>query len=171
MTEIWRSVKGNVDYSVSSFGRIRSEKVYRSTYKGRILFCNPGISGYPVVKIYKEGKFKLRKVHQLVAESFLDTIPGLVQINHIDGNKSNNYVGNLEYVTASENIRHSFRLGLQNVPKGEKHSFSKLSKNQVIAIRKEYAKGAISHTGLSIKYGVNRVTISDLLNKRTWCSV
>lgn len=65
------------------------------------------IYGYPYVSLWRDNKFKHFRVHRLVAEAFIENPYNLPQINHIDENKTNNDVTNLEWCTASQNIRHS----------------------------------------------------------------
>jgi hypothetical protein len=69
-------------------------------------------SGYHFVFIYHNKKKKQEKVHRLVAKCFIPNHKNKPQVNHIDGNKDNNHVSNLEWVTQSENMKHAFRLGL-----------------------------------------------------------
>lgn len=91
------------DYSVSTKGRIYSERFHR--------FLSPYINrwGYQSITI----RNKHFMVHQLVAYSFLGVRPGVsMEVNHIDGNKLNNTISNLEIVTHSENMKHAWRTGL-----------------------------------------------------------
>lgn len=117
--EIWKDVVGYEGlYQVSNFGRVKSLKHIVRT-KGGYTRCSPSKiltncfdNNYYHVRLYKYGKAKLHLVHRLVATSFLQNIDNKTQINHIDGNKLNNNVDNLEWCTPSENIKHAFRIGL-----------------------------------------------------------
>lgn len=110
--EIWKPVKGYEDlYEVSNLGRVKSlERKKRMgncyglhTIKEKIL--SPYDSyGYKRVNLSKDCKYKHCQVHRLVAESFLSKPEGDVEIDHIDGDKSNNNVSNLRRVTHYENI-------------------------------------------------------------------
>jgi len=112
--EIWKDIKDYEGiYQVSNFGRVKSLKRTISHWRGgnsvikeRIL--KGIISDYLVVVLYKEGKQKTKKIHKLVAESFLNHKPcGMnLVVNHIDFNKLNNNVSNLEIVTNRENCNH-----------------------------------------------------------------
>lgn len=82
-------------------------------------------NGYLRVTIYDKGK-KRFLLHRLVASCYLLNNENKSQINHIDGNKLNNSVSNLEYSTQTENIRHAFRIGLRHGKKGENHVSSKI---------------------------------------------
>lgn len=102
--EIWKTIQDtNGKYFVSNFGNVKSIRKHLKK-------CLNGF-GYLVVNIRYDGKTKTRKVHQLVGEAFLSKEDGLV-INHIDGRKINNCVDNLGYCTQSENLKHSYSIGL-----------------------------------------------------------
>lgn len=71
-------------------------------------------TGYHTVTLYDNNrKAKIKSVHRLVAEVFLENKNKYPVINHIDGNKQNNNVNNLEWCTQSHNVKESYRLGLQ----------------------------------------------------------
>lgn len=106
MTNTWSKIRGYDNYSVSSEGNIRND----TTDKSKV--CRFDKYGYPVVDLYSNGKRQTVRVHRLVANAFIPNFDNKSQVNHIDGNKSNNNVNNLEWVTASENMRHSFDMGL-----------------------------------------------------------
>ena len=80
-------------------------------------------NGYMYVTLQKNKKRKTIKVHRLVAENFLENPDNLPQINHIDGNKKNNNVNNLEFCTAKHNMQEAYRLGL--IKGGLKDKFGK----------------------------------------------
>lgn len=90
-------------YAVTSCGKVWS---YRSK---KFLKPSDNGNGYLVVKLYKDGTQKTLRVHRLVAEAYIDNPDNKPQINHIDKNKTHNYVGNLEWSTAKENIQHSVK--------------------------------------------------------------
>lgn len=101
--EIWRDVVGFEGlYSVSNKGRVMS------LMRGKVLKCLIDGMGYPFVILYKaNSKPKQIKIHKLVAESFIDNPEKLPYINHIDENKKNNNVGNLEWCSPSYNTNYS----------------------------------------------------------------
>lgn len=116
MTEIWKDIVGYEGlYQVSNLGRVKSLPKYDR--KGRFHSerikapANNG-TGYLVVNLKHDGKQQMRTVHRLVAEVFLPNDNTSLEINHIDGDKSNNCVNNLEWCTRSENIRHAVKNGL-----------------------------------------------------------
>lgn len=108
----WRPVVGYEGlYGVSNYGEVR--KTDGTPMKGNI-----NSYGYRVVGLTKNGRRKDKKVHQLVALAFLPTIPGKDYVNHKDGDKLNNFVDNLEWVTKGENSRHAATiLGISTSPR------------------------------------------------------
>ena len=77
---------------------------------GKILKSQLNSSGYLNVVLCKYGKLYNRSVHRLVANAYISNIDNKPQVNHIDGDKKNNNVNNLEWVTASENQKHSYKV-------------------------------------------------------------
>ena len=94
----------------------------------------------------------------------------LPQINHIDCNKDNNAVSNLEWCTQSQNIKHSYQKGHHEVPnqQGEKNSYAKLTKMKVDEIRSKYKPYLYTAKELSEEYGVKIETIRSIIKRRTW---
>ena len=82
-------------------------------------------NGYLEIKLFKNGLRKYYSVHRIVALQFINNHSEKKQVNHIDANKKNNNVLNLEWATAKENIKHSFDLGLQVNKKGFENKCSK----------------------------------------------
>ncbi|HFI4796558.1 TPA: HNH endonuclease signature motif containing protein [Elizabethkingia anophelis] len=103
---------------------------------GRILKPYDTGRGYRIIDIKIDGKRYYKKIHRLVAEAFIPNPENKPQVNHINGIKDDNRVENLEWVTQSENIRHSFEFGL-NKNIGENHRDAKLTKEQVLLIREK----------------------------------
>jgi hypothetical protein len=107
--EEWKPIAGsNGEYHVSSNGRVKSYK------NGKERILKPGLigNGYPAVDICTNGKRKIQKIHRLVALAFIPNEEGKGDVNHKDGNKLNNYVENLEWMTRKENIQHAWDNGL-----------------------------------------------------------
>lgn len=109
--EIWRDIIGyDGDYQVSNFARLKSFK------RGKVKILNPAFNGnYFFIYLHKNGESKMHYVHILVAQAFIPNPDNKPQVNHLDGNKVNNHVENLAWVTQSENIQHAFKLGLSRV--------------------------------------------------------
>jgi hypothetical protein len=108
-SETWRSIPGFPDYEASNRGRIRSHK----WGKWQILRAHRHPkTGYLIVSPRVAGRCIARSVHRLVAAAFLGEASGR-DVNHIDGNKQNNSVENLEYLSRGDNHRHAYRTGLR----------------------------------------------------------
>lgn len=115
MDEIWKPVKGyEGTYSVSSYGRFRRDTTSRGGKAGTIIKGYTKSRYIKVCLTNKETKeHKHRLVHSLVLESFIGDRPKGLVINHKDGNKFNNHLSNLEYVTNRENFIHALNTGLR----------------------------------------------------------
>lgn len=116
MTEVWQPIFGGV-YSVSNFGQVRKEL----TRNGPRMLSQETNWGYKRVSIQFGSERKHFRVHRLVASAFIPNPNELPQINHIDGNKTNNHVTNLEWCTQSHNRRHALTNGLYHPPSGINH--------------------------------------------------
>ena len=113
MQEIWKDIPNYFDkYQISNFGNVKSTN-YKSTKKERIMKPTINSSGYYKIELYKNGKSNIYYVHRLVALVFIPNPENKTQINHIDGNKTNNNVSNLEWVSVSENQIHAINLNLR----------------------------------------------------------
>ena len=112
MKEIWKDIAGYEGlYQVSNFGRIKTVAHWqtysngdRHFYKERIRVPGVGPTGYLSIRL--GGRGREAGGHRFVAETFIPKAPGKNDVNHIDGNKSNNRVDNLEWVDRKENMRH-----------------------------------------------------------------
>ena len=173
VTEEWRVIPGSGGYySVSNHGRVRSEPINcgrSGRQRGRILKCCRDTKGYPQFSVcLPDGRRRRMKVHRAVALAFLGPRPPKSQINHISGDKDDNSVANLEYVSCRRNVRHAWELGLRTPEQvqGEKHGRSKLTADGVRAIRS--ARGNATLRQLAQRFGVTPQCIASVLKRETW---
>ena len=158
-----KTIPGYEDYECDTFGNVYSLKFG----KRRKLKPGNNVYGYLTVVLTEKKEKKTFYVHRLVMLTF-NRVSDL-QVNHIDGNKTNNNFLNLEYCTGSENIRHADRIGLRKMPKGENHPSNKLTKKEVIEIKTALLKPYWGiNADLGRKYRVNPATIRSIKSGRTW---
>lgn len=153
----WRTFEGYVDYEVDVMGNVRrkADKRPMKPYLSKI--------GYFVVHLTKNKVSKPAYIHRAVAHAFLPKVDGKDQVNHKDGNKTNNGISNLEWVTKGENHAHAHRVGLCKSPS------LKLTVNEVKEIKehlKHYRKGMIARLGKL--YGVTPEAISAIRTGKNW---
>ena len=168
--EEWCEIDGyNGRYQVSNLGRVKSffDK------EARILKANKVAEGYLRVSLRKDSMAKNHYVHRLVAKAFIPNPGNKPQVNHIDGDKTNNRVENLEWMTGEENINHAFKLGLSKIPRGSKNPSSKLTPDQVREIRRIYVKGSYKFgvVALAKRFKVSQETIRDIVKGRSYTDV
>ena len=114
-TEVWKNVIGFEEiYQISSFGNLKS---FKKNKDGIILKQTNKKGGYFSVVLIFNNKIKYTRIHRLVAESFILNPENKKHVNHIDGNKQNNNVSNLEWNTPKENTNHAISLN-PNIIKG-----------------------------------------------------
>lgn len=150
-------------FSVSSDGKIYSKRT------SKILKTQVLKSGYEVftTKIGgRAGKSIGFFVHKMVAETWIKNQENKPEVNHIDGNKLNNHVSNLEWVTDSENMTHAYKTGLKIPLYGEDHQNSKFTNEQIQEIKEN--KNSMSCRSLAKVYGVSHSTISRILNNKRY---
>jgi hypothetical protein len=125
--EIWKDINGYEGYyQISNKGNVRSVDRFDGVHDrtGTVIKQNLKSNGYLQVGLRKHNQRKYIGVHRLVAIHFIDNPENKPQVNHIDGNKQNNTVENLEWVTQEENQQHAIRTGLRkNVRRRENHPF------------------------------------------------
>lgn len=146
---------------------------YQITDSGEVLKTNGEIKassidkkGYHHITLSNKGNKTTFLLHKLVALHFIPNINNLPQINHIDGNKSNNCKDNLEWVNGSTNIIHSFNNGLSDY-KGEKNGRAKLTNNQIKEIKK-LINNKIKLKDIALQFNVHPNTISEIKRNKKW---
>ena len=149
---------------VSNLGNVMTVGGRRGSSPMSLLKQNQGVTApYKFVILRKDGRSLQVMVHRLVALAFIPNPENKAEVNHKDGNKHNNHADNLEWVTRSENLLHSYRvLGRDN--RGRKKTPKKLSADKVLAIY--HAKG----TGQEIarEFGVSDTMVYNIKKGKSW---
>lgn len=162
---IYNDVNYGDRYLISNYGRVKNAK---TGYIRKLSLDRE--NGYQLVclSLGSRGSQCYVKIHRAVAQTFIPNPNNLPQVNHIDGDKENNYVNNLEWVTSQENIIHAYKNGLNQT--GEKSVSSKLTHGDIEYIRsnhipkdKEFGSAALAK-----KYGVHPSTISKIVHNKNW---
>jgi hypothetical protein len=175
MDEIWLPIKGyEGSYEVSNLGRVRSlDGMVTAGHgscrlrKGRILKPrNVGNKETQYFAIQFPGVGN-KRIHRLVASAFIPNPDAKEQVNHKDGNKKNNCVENLEWVTAAENQAHAFATGLKVMPKGVEHYCAKLTPELVRKVR-FLKKLGYSQVAIGKEVGVSQGYVWKIVSGKTW---
>ena len=170
----WRQVVGYEGlYEVSSKGEVRGCPKEVSGNHLKSIRHIPArakrqclLAGYPAVTLFRDGKPKLHKVHRLVAEAFIPNEENFPMVNHIDNDKRNNDVSNLEWCTALHNNQHMMKQGRQNFAYGERSSTCKLTEDQVVEILS--LSGSMKQCDIAKQYGIGQQQVSRILNGERW---
>lgn len=161
-------------YEVSDAGRVKRVAVGMGSRPGRVRAERPHTSGYHVCVLYRDNDRtgKIKYIHRLLAEAFIG--PPTAErryINHKNGVKADNRVENLEWVTASENSTHLYRVLGYKLPRfrcaGEKSPHAKLTSAAVLDIRRRKRAGE-SLTTLATAFGVHKSAISKVVRRESW---
>lgn len=169
----WKKIEGFSLYEISDMGEI---KTFNHRNKGKTAIMKPALDGggyLRTVLIRDDKKYHTVKVHRLVAQTFIPNPENKPQVNHINGIRSDNRVSNLEWNTASENVKHSFNFLNKERLMGEKNPSATLKDEQVVEIRKNYVYGkkgkkGITKKELADKYGVSFSVIKRIVQNKTW---
>lgn len=179
MNDRFKFIKNFEKYSACTNGHIYSND-YNHTGKRKILKECIDKDGYPYVRFVINGKKYKKMVHRLIAETFIENVNNKPQVNHINGNKSDNRVENLEWVTVKENIIHSYKV-LGKKPtnqmikdftkrvRGENNPKSKIDYRTACIIRKDRAKG-IMLKYIARKFDISISQVSAICNNKFWKS-
>lgn len=163
MKKTYKKIKAyNGKYGISDKGEVYS-------FVGgncKILKFNM-VKGYKTIALVKEYKLKRFLIHRLVYEAFKGYIQTGMQINHIDGNKLNNDISNLEVNTPKENTNHAWNTGLCTKKIGEQTNNSKFTMNQVKEIKKLGKEGVLQKI-IAKQFNCHSTNIHYILSGKTW---
>lgn len=159
---MWKEIINHPNYEINKLGQIRNK------IKGNLLTPFKTTNGYLRVRISNKGVYQL---HYLVALHFIHNPNNYKEINHINGNKLDNSINNLEWSNRSLNMIHAYEKSLAKNTfknnKGENHYNSKLKKQDIIKI-KEMLNNNITQKEISILFNVSKQTISNIKNNKNW---
>lgn len=180
--KVWKSVVGFEGvYSVSNDGDIRRDLGgFKNTVVGKILAIGTTSNGYGTISLCCNGKKLSSSVHKIVASAFFGPPPSGHQVNHINGNKKDNRVENLEYVTPIQNMlhavnvlgfsnrgdRHGSRLHPERRPRGDSHGRVTVSDANVKIAKADFLSGT-TKTAIAKKLGVSVTTVCDWINGKS----
>ncbi|CAH9015325.1 putative NUMOD4 motif-containing HNH endonuclease [Vibrio phage 177E37-1] len=152
--EVWKPVEGFPSHEVSSLGQVRN------CITGKMKAQRNSI--YLSVSLWKDCKGYSRNVHRLVAKAFITNPDNKPEVNHIDEDKFNNCVGNLEWATRTENAKHSVYKTT-----GELCGTSKLKESEVLEIVDLFSNGW-SQTDIASKFDVTNHCIYRIVRGKNW---
>lgn len=159
--EIWKNIKDFRElYQVSNLGRVRRRDTKRVL---KLLNISKGYKGIRLYKTKKEATTK--KIHRLVAEYFIPNPLNLPQVNHIDGNKSNNKVSNLEWCSNDYNMNHAILNKL--ILKGEKRYSSKCTEESLLLLQRLIDCG-FTIKQLSIIYLISKNAMKEIIRGNSY---
>ena len=160
----WRAIPGFDGYEVSNDGQVKSLKFK----KERIMRIGIWGKGYLSISLRVNGKYQRAYVHRLVASAFIG--PSSMGVNHIDGDRRNNLVHNLEYCTQGDNVRHARDvLGRQigGRSPGERNGNAKITDEQSVEIR-ELIDHGLPNREIALQLRVSHQTVSKIRHARAW---
>ena len=160
-SEEWRPIPNFPSYKANRSGQVLGPS-------GRILKPRPYTRDYLYVCMWQNGKTHTKRLHRLIALTFIPNPENKPEVSHKDLNKNNNAVENLEWVTSSENTIHAKENGRGGAfLKGSKHPESKLKEQDVLDIIEGISDG-FYHKDIAKYYGVSRHTITLIVRGETW---
>lgn len=172
--EIWIPIKGYEEtHEVSNTGKVRSvdrmipQGVHERKLNGKELTQFKTNDGYSIISLSRDASCKTKIVHRLVAINFIPNSENKPHVNHLDGNKTNNHVSNLEWATISENAIHAFKNKLRVSPFGVDNGNSKMTDESIKEIRRLLNNGT-TQVCVAKMFSISQSTVSSIKLKGTW---
>lgn len=165
--EQFKAIEGFPNHRVSNFGRIQTRQIRGTTRLGEWrdmrLF---DVNGYYGTEIRYLGRKQNVKAHRLVAQYFIPNPENKTQVNHIDANKKNNHIANLEWCTPGENVTHAFRLGL--VRRQGVHNGGAELDNEAVIIIKQLIEYGFRNQDIADLFKIANNTVSAIRTGDAW---
>jgi hypothetical protein len=162
---LWEQIKGfGESYFISNTGLFKSIKFG----KERVVNGTVNYRGYRFVTLRGGGLKKGISIHRLVAIYFIENPQNKNAVNHIDGNKLNNYASNLEWVTDKENAYHANSNGLIKRRKGSNHPCAKLTTTQVNQLKEMYGNGMYRQIDLAKLFNISQGRVSAIIHNQSY---
>ena len=152
----------NLDYEINSEGIVRRI----STKRIKKSFKRPDRSIGIQLYITKE-KVKNYQLHRLIANAFIPNPDNKLYVNHIDSNRENNSLNNLEWVTFEENVKHGYKSGYAS-NKGSNNGFSVLTEKQVLEMRSKRENDKLTYQQLATQYNVSYGCVAGIIQRKNW---
>lgn len=174
MEEQWRKVVGwEESYEVSNHGGLRTVARLQSMgthtkFKQSINCSQCIIGGYKRYTLSFNGVRRCIRVHRLVAEAFIQNTESKPFVNHIDGNRINNHVLNLEWCTHAENIQHSYRIGSNVAKRGELSPRATITNKEAIEIHRLCSEGKLLRKDIAKMFNIKTTLIQHIANQKGW---
>lgn len=152
----------NLDYEINSEGIVRriSTKRIKKSFKR--------LDGYIGIQLYiTKEKVKNYQLHRLIANAFIPNPDNKLYVNHIDSNRENNSLNNLEWVTFEENVKHGYESGHAS-NKGSNNGFSVLTEEQVLEMRRKRENDKLSYQQLAAHYNVSYGCVAGIIQRKNW---
>lgn len=171
--EVWKDIKDFEGiYQISNHAKVKRLSRPISHWRGnmrnlpeKIIKQMTTTNGYLKVHLHKEGKMRTFSVHRLVLSHFVPNYDNLPTVNHIDGNKQNNNLDNLEWASLSRNAKNAYDIGLNRPNMGSKHNNSKVTEANVLFIRNSKQ---LSNKKLAEMFGITDSNITAIKKRKTW---
>lgn len=154
-------------YTINDLGEVYSDN------SGRMKTRNRAGTEYQIINFMtNDGKKKTFRVHRLVMMAFKPIEnPELMEVNHLDGNKKNNQLNNLEWCTSSENQQHAYKHNLQKSQKGKSKPISKRLTEKDVKQIWSLRKQGLSYKKIGDQIGTSSANVAKIIKGETWSSV